>query len=269
MVLPLTLQIISGRLLSVKQIHKCQTMNELKLPIIAAPRTSDLLARELRRQILTGGLPAGTPLPAERELVVQTGLSRGSVREALRILEAESLVTTRPGRFGGAFASKPDDESLGRSISIYVHGKGMSLLSLLQTREAVEPSLAALAAQNRTDTELQELVDATARVESASGNPAEFLRMNVEWHMAIAKASHNELLRAFMLSISNMVYQASAIDNFVTDDMCKKVMHAHRRILDAIAAQDAPTASRRMARHLAALIADTQAFPNVPLVLDF
>ena len=116
-------------------------------------------------------LPPGAALPAERELVIQTGLSRGSVRDALRILESESLVITRPGRYGGSVANKPDDESLKRSISSFVHGRGITLLSLLQTREAIEPSLAALAAKNRTADELQRLVDVTERVENAFLTP--------------------------------------------------------------------------------------------------
>lgn len=241
----------------------------LKLAPIVVPKTSDVLASELRRQILTGALPPGTFLPAERELVIQTGLSRGSVRDALRILESESLVITRPGRYGGSVANKPDDESLKRSISSFVHGRGITLLSLLQTREAIEPSLAALAAKNRTADELQRLVDVTERVENAFLTPPEFLRENVEWHMAIAAASHNELLRAFLHSISDMVYKASAIENFATDDVRKQVMHAHRRILEAIAAQQADVAERRMTLHLSALTAACRAFPNAPLVLDF
>ncbi|UUZ62685.1 FadR family transcriptional regulator [Polaromonas sp. P1-6] len=240
----------------------------LRLSPIVVPKTSDVLASELRRQILTGVLPPGVSLPAERDLVAQTGLSRGSVRDALRILESESLVITRPGRYGGSVANKPDDESLKRSISSFVHGRGITLLSLLQTREAIEPSLAALAANNRTDAELQRLVDATARVENAFLTPPEFLRENVDWHMAIAAASHNELLRAFMHSISDMVYKASAIENFASEDVRKQVMHAHRRILEAIVAQQADVAERRMGLHLAALSAACRAFPNAPLVLD-
>lgn len=241
----------------------------IRLSPIVVPKTSDVLASELRRQILSGLLPPGALLPAERELVTQTGLSRGSVRDALRILESENLVITRPGRYGGSVANKPDDESLKRSISSFVHGRGITLLSLLQTREAIEPSLAALAAKNRTEDELKALFEVTARVENAFLTPPEFLRENVEWHMAIASASHNELLRAFLHSISNMVYKASAIENFATEEVRNHVVYAHRRILEAISAQDASLAGRRMALHLAAVTAACNDFPNALLVLDF
>jgi len=190
------------------------------------------------------------------------------VREALRILEAENLVQTRPGRFGGTATNRPNDDSLGRSISLFVHGRGISLASLLQTREAIEPSLAALAAQNRSEAEMALLNEATHRVEDAFDDAPLFLRENVNWHIAIASASHNELLRAFLTASSNLIYKATAIDNFSTEDVRRQVIQAHRRILEAIAMKDADAARRRMARHLAAVTAAMQAFSDAPLEID-
>ena len=239
----------------------------MKLSPIVVPKTSDVLAGELRKRILNGVFAPGASLPAERDLVAQTGLSRGSVREALRTLEAEHLVTTRPGRHGGSVARQPGDDLLVKYVGLFVHGRGVALIALLQTRDALEPTLAALAATNRTDAELQLLVAATRRVEEAYDDVPLFLAENVKWHCAIAVASHNELLRAFMVAISNLVYQATSIDNFATDDVRKVVIEAHRRILDAIVAQDADAARRRMARHLAAATAAMQNFADAPLVL--
>jgi GntR family transcriptional repressor for pyruvate dehydrogenase complex len=242
-------------------------MPELKLAPIRVPKSSDVLADQLRRQILTGSLAPGAALPAERDLVTQTGLSRGSVREALRILEAEGLVSTRPGRLGGSVARRPGDDSLARYINLFVHGRGISLKSLLQTREAVEPALARLAALHRTEAELKSLIAATESVEQAYADVPRYLAENVKWHCAIAAASHNELLRAFMVAISSMIYQASAIENFATEDIRRLVIKAHRRILDAIVARDGAAAERRMARHLAALTKQVQAFPMAPAML--
>ncbi len=244
-------------------------INNVKLSPIVVPKSSDVLARELRRRILSGAVPAGSALPTERELVSQTGLSRTSVREALRLLEAENLVTTRPGRYGGSIASQPDDNALGRYISTFVHGRAISLMSLLQCREAIGPSMAALAAENRTDDELQQLKRATERVEEQLPDLPAFLRENVEWQCVLAAASHNELLRAFILSISSMIHKASAIENFATEDVRKQVIQAHRRIFNAIEAKDADAARRRMARHLAAITAACRELPAAPLVLDY
>ena len=242
-------------------------MPQLKLAPIHVPKSSDVLADQLRKQILGGELAPGAPLPTERDLVLQTRLSRGSVREALRILEAEGLVSTRPGRLGGSVARQPGDESLAKYINLFVHGRGISLKSVLQTREAIEPSLARLAALNRTAAERDDLVRATERVEQAYADTPLYLAENVNWHCAIAAASHNELLRAFMVAISSMIYKASAIENFATEDIRRVVIKAHRRILDAIAAGDGAAAERRMARHLAALREQMQAFPDAPAYL--
>jgi GntR family transcriptional regulator, transcriptional repressor for pyruvate dehydrogenase complex len=240
----------------------------LNLDPIFVPKSSDVLAAELRRRILSGALPNGAPLPPERELVAQTGLSRGSVREALRVLEAQRLVTTRPGRFGGSVANKPDDQSFRDGMSLFVAGRGISLLELQQTREAVAPQLAALAARHRSDAQLAQIREVTQRVEDAFDDVPLFLRENVNWHFAIAEASGNQLLRAFMFSLGDLVYKATALDNFATDEIRRKVVQAHRHIVQAIAARDAKGAFARMARHLSAVTAAFEAFPHAPLVLD-
>lgn len=242
-------------------------MSPIQLSPIVVPKTSAVLARELRRQILSV-LPAGSALPTERDLMAQTGLSRSSVREALRILEAENLVTIRPGRFGGTVATRPDDESLGRSISQFAQGRGITVQSLLQTREAVEPTLAALSAQHRTESDLQQLSDCSARLKDARADLPRFLQENVNWHMAVAAASRNELLRAFMASISAMIYKVTAVENFTTVRVRDQVMLAHASIERAIASQDAEAARRRMARHLSAVTATWEAFPTAPLLVD-
>lgn len=244
-------------------------MTDLKLSQIEVLRSPAILARELRRQILSNDLPVGSPLPSEKDLMAQTGLSRSSVREALRILETENLVTTRPGRYGGAVANRPNDESLGRSISLFAQGQKVNVNSLLQARVELEPSLAALAAQNRTQDDLLNIDECTVRLEAAFDDLPRFLEENVNWHIAVATASHNELLRAFMVSISTIIYKATAIENFTTEEVRQQVMHAHSRIEDAIKKQDAIAARRRMTRHLVAVTATWQSFPEAPLVIDF
>ena len=234
---------------------------------IHVPRSSEVLASQLRVHILDGSIADGMSLPSERDLVVQTGLSRGSVREALRILHTEGLITTRPGRLGGSVARRPGDDALARYIGFFVKGRGISLMSLLQVREAIEPSIASLAATNRTQENLAELAAISKRLEDAYANVPVYLAENVNWHVAVASASHNELLKAFITAISSLVLKASAIENFASDEVRSLVIKAHRRILEAIVKRDADAAGRRMARHLAALTKQMQAFVSAPVVL--
>src|SRR3981081_2656799 len=77
--------------------------SDIRLGPVDVPKASDVLAGELRERILNGELAEGAPLPAERELVKQTQMSRATGREALRSLEVQSLVRVKAGRAGGAF----------------------------------------------------------------------------------------------------------------------------------------------------------------------
>ena len=223
------------------------------LGLIHVPKTCDVLAERLQQQIVAGTYPPGAPLPTERELVATTGLSRGSVREALRILEAQGLVRTRPGRHGGTVVAQPSDESLGTHITRFAKVRGVPLHALVEARQALEPMVAYLAARNRTAEDLQELVAISARLDDAADHDVpRFLEENANWHTALAKASHNDLLRAFTASISGLMLDASRIENFASDEVRKLVTIAHRRILQAIEAQDADAARRRAERDVAA-----------------
>ena len=86
------------------ETNSVPTRSTVLLKPVDVPKASDVLARELRERILSGELVEGTALPAERELVKQTQMSRATVREALRILEVQNLVRVRAGRAGGASA---------------------------------------------------------------------------------------------------------------------------------------------------------------------
>ena len=220
---------------------------------IKVPKSCDVLASRLQQQILSGAYPPGSGLPTERELVEGTGLSRGSVREALRILEAQGLIQTRAGRYGGSVVSRPTDQLLAAHINLFAKGLSITLSALVEARQALEPMVAYLAAKNRTEEDLLSLQQIAARLDEAAPiDVPQFLKENANWHSAIAVASHNDLLRAFTASISGMMLEASRIENFAPKDVRLLVMQAHRRILDAIKAGDAEAAKRRAERDVQA-----------------
>jgi GntR family transcriptional repressor for pyruvate dehydrogenase complex len=194
----------------------------------------------------------GSPLPTERELGERSGLSRASVREALRILESEGLVQTRPGRNGGTSVKQPTVDSIARSVGLYVRGHRIRLRSLLETREVIEPAIARLAAINRTDEDIAHLIEAQARLKSSMKDRAAYLGANVDWHMAVVQASHNDPLIGFMIAISETIRSGTDIEPFDSDDVRRLTIAAHERIQAAIAAGDPEAAERRMARHVRA-----------------
>lgn len=221
--------------------------------LIDVPNACDVLAEKLQRQILSGAYPPGSPLPTERELVATSGLSRGSVREALRILGAQGLVRTRAGRYGGSVVSRPTDAQLAGHINFFAKGRGVALSALVEARQALEPMVAYLAARHRTAEDLSALRRISIRLnDAAQGDVPGFLEENANWHTALAAASHNDLLRAFTASISGLMLEASRIENFASDNVRKLVTQAHQRILLAIEARDADAARRRAERDVQA-----------------
>ncbi|MGK2317727.1 FadR/GntR family transcriptional regulator [Gordonia rhizosphera] len=222
----------------------------VKLQPMQVPKASDVLANDLRERILRGEFPSGTALPPERELVTQTRMSRTTVREALRILEVQGLVVIKTGRSGGAFVQQPGGDAVATSVSLLIRGQQLRLTALLETREAIEPACASLAAKYRTDDDLAALDAANATIGDPATPLQAFLQANVDWHIAVATASHNELLTGFMTALSSAIYSSTENKAFVDDEVRKTTFKAHKTITDAIRAGDAVAAMRRMTKHV-------------------
>jgi GntR family transcriptional regulator, transcriptional repressor for pyruvate dehydrogenase complex len=219
---------------------------------VSAPKPHDLLADQLREAILRGEISEGDALPPERELVERTGLTRGSVREALRVLAAEGLVQTRPGRYGGNVVTLPGKESMANSIGQFFRGRKLPLRTLHETRYAIEPALARLAAFHRTEEDLQALKALHQELIESVGNFQQFSLVNIRWHNMIARASGNELLSAILYAISFGIAVSTTTEEYDTPDTRKQVIRIHSQIMSAIEARDADLAERRMRQHIGA-----------------
>ena len=220
----------------------------IRLSPMAVPKASDVLANELREGILTGRFAEGSALPPERELVVQTQMSRTTVREALRILEVQGLVRIKAGRAGGAFVQRPGKQSVVDSLDLLIRGRQIRLTSIHETREAIEPFCARLAARHRTKADLATLDAANEAI--ALGGLEEFLQANVDWHVAVATASRNEILAGVMIAMSRAIYTATNTEGFVTDEVRSIAQRAHKSVTRAIRERDPEAAARRMTRHI-------------------
>ena len=220
--------------------------------VVVVPKASDVLAARLREMILSSGLAEGTPLPTERELVAQSGLSRASVREALRVLETEGLVLTarRPQwRLAGAAARPGIDLALVRAVRAQprraFRGLARSARGDRAGRRGACGDPPAGRRSRRDDAHPQ-------RARSRVDDVAEHVRLNLLWHRAIMRASRNELLIAFFDAIADSVQAATESRSLNSADVRREVVRAHGRVLAAIAAKDADAAFRRMQRHVGA-----------------
>lgn len=240
----------------------------IRLSPMEVPKASDVLADELRERILSGDYAEGTPLPPEHELVVQTRMSRTTVREALRVLEVQGLVRIKAGRAGGAFVQHPGEQNVADSLELLIRSRQIRLASVHETRQAIEPTCARLAALNRTAGDLARL-EAANTVIADSGSLEKFLQANLDWHIGVATAGHNEILTGIMIALSRAIYTVTHNAGFVNDEVRAITVRAHRSVTRAIKDRDPDAAARRMTRHVhayaaAALEVDERTAISVP-----
>jgi len=219
---------------------------------IKIPKAADVLASHLREDIVDGRLANGEMLPTERELAESSGLSRSSVREALRLLEIEGLLVTKPGRNGGSMVCQPSRETIVKTVSLYISSRKTQMASLVEARMTIEPAAAMLAAKYRTNEDIEKIQSIQRTMEDNINDLGTFLRANIDWHMAVVHASHNDLLIAFMESIAGSVYAVTNVEQLNPLDVRKQVTKVHGRITDAIVGGDREAARRRMERHVGA-----------------
>ncbi len=138
--------------------------------IIRAPKTAELIATLYRRRIVRGELRPGDTLPSEQQLMVQFGVSRPTLREAFRILEAEDLISVKRGSRGGARVTQPSLSVAARYVGLLLQVQGTTIADVYEARMLLEPACARLLAERRTG---QDLADLTACIEELRGGAAE------------------------------------------------------------------------------------------------
>lgn len=199
------------------------------------------LAASLRETILGQGLQPGDPLPSEAELMATYSLSRATVREALRILDAEGFVRIRVGRTGGVVVSHPDPDQLGTWLAAQLTLRAATVQSLVEFRRLVEPIAAAVAAERATPEELKAMHDAL---------DAPSAYEELDFHLFVADATHNELLRLLLRAVHTGLREHAVYSAGATERDAANGRRDHRRIFDAISDRDADLAADVMRRHL-------------------
>jgi len=212
------------------------------------------VADELRRQILAGLLSAGHRLPSEPELSQAFGVSRGTVREALRVLASQHLIETLRGVHGGSFVAAPDParivEDIGGALGVLVMTPRLGLDDLLEARLLLEPAAARLAAE-RADAQTVEAVRAAAVAPRDPRDPSGFVP-HLDFHTTILMATGNLMFTMMGQPVSDVLrtrLERSGVERSEWD----RVDERHLEIAEHIARGDADAAERAMREHLTAL----------------
>jgi DNA-binding FadR family transcriptional regulator len=167
--------------------------------LMRVPKTAELIAADLRRQVVTGLLSEGDYLPGESTLTVQYGVSRPTLREAFRILETENLIEIRRGARGGPRVTIPDVSVSGRQVGLLLHMRGTPITDVYEAKVLIEPLCAGLLATRRSELDvrkLQALADEMTRL-AALPEPAPITKwapLNQAFNLLVSSRCGNATL---------------------------------------------------------------------------
>lgn len=210
---------------------------------------SKQIAEQLRSAIVSGQLKIGERLPTEDELAQRYGVSRPSVREALKLLAAQNLVRARRGPSGGNFVVKPSYAELAESLSgaatLLVGMGALDIEEIIEARRVLQGSCVGLAVSNATPQHVQELGAALARQQDPEISDEAFCQADVAFHRALVDATGNGMLRFVMYTVIEALIP---VTNMVVTVVRERVAITtlHRQMLGHLEKGDASGLQARM-----------------------
>ena len=247
-------------------------MNHPRLPggqagqvgqLVRAPKTSELIAAQLRRQIVRGTVRPGEKLPPETQLMEQFGVSRPTIREAFRILETERLIAVRPGSRGGALVVAPDLTAAARYVGLLLQLQGATIDDVYEARKVAEPVCASMLARCRTEQDIADLAAVIAEIESAiedrdgqAPDPARWSRLTHRFHELIMQRSGNKTLALQGAMLRDIVATHTELrvsrhfDKTESPERFRRAVKSYKKLLALIEARDADGAERLWRGHM-------------------
>lgn len=170
------------------------------------PKAAEIVAAELRRQIATGRLKPGDKLHPENVLQTEFAISRPTLREALRLLESESLITIRRGKHGGARVTSIDLGAAARQAGVFLQMEGTTLPDVWLARTIIEPPAVGLLTARRDRAAFAELEAnlAAARV-AAQSDPIRYADLSAQFSMLIVRHCGNKTLHLLAALIHDII----------------------------------------------------------------
>ena len=204
------------------------------------------IADKLREMIIQEGMKTGSKLPAEGELMVRFGVSRSTVREAVKILQTERIVDIRQGQ-GTFLCAMPGlaDDPLGLRFA----DQEKLIADLLETRLLVEPSVAALAAVRREERHLAEMKDLLDKMDNAYLHGEDYTPFDFEFHSVIAQCTGNDVLQRLLPTIHESI-QAGYQHTKRVEGSYQRASQCHLEMYRAIAEHDSERARQAAQRHM-------------------
>lgn len=217
---------------------------------VQVARAFEDIAGQIRQELSQGRLRAGDRLPAERELAVKFGVSRNTLREALRSLEISGLITLRKGASGGAFVNDTNGETIVASIQDMFSLGAVTREQITQARISIESAIVRAACEVHTAGDIKRLRDNLELAAEATRRNDFFARVNVhlEFHMILARATRNPILIVVMEGLIGIMRQF--VYSIGSQQIPDYVLPSRKRFMQYFEARSADAAVNEMERHL-------------------
>ena len=238
------------------------------------PKTAELVAHRLRRQIISGELAEGDVLPAEAELTAQFGISRPTLREAFRVLESEQLISVRRGAHGGAHVHAPNPDVAARYAGLVLEHQSTTLADVYAARVMIESPCAAQLARSRTAEHLTLLWRSVDEGESFVADRHRLIRHHTEFHALVVRLAGNQTVTLLSSMLRHIIDTANvrrieqSIRGPAADHAFEHGVRAHRRLVAYIEAGDDARAEALWQKHLEEANDFLLGLPSTTTILD-
>ncbi len=220
---------------------------DLEFTPVRKTRVFEDVARQIQRLIADGALTPGDRLPPERELAERFGVSRGSVRDAIRTLEMVGLLAARQGE--GTVVADASPEAVAAPLASVLVRKRELIADLLDVRKILEPALAARAARRATEEEIARLEDVLRRQRAKMMRGESTIEEDSEFHSVVAHAARNGVILKVLDVLMDLLRETRA-RSLQVEGRLQRSFAGHRRVLEAIRRRDPDAAERAVRRHL-------------------
>ncbi|WP_218040857.1 FadR/GntR family transcriptional regulator [Acrocarpospora macrocephala] len=217
---------------------------------VSLSRVSQVIVDQIRLLMRQGKLKPGDRLPSERELCGRFGVSRVTVREALRVLEAGGLVDIRVGAHGGAFVTTPTNARLGEGLADLLKLSPLTAAEVTEARMVFELGIVPLVVERATTEDIAALKEICARQRAALKDDSYSMTLSAEFHIRVAACTHNIAIEMLVQSFHGPLLMSLREAQTLAPLMGRRGNTEHQAFVDAIEAGDTEAATKIMREHL-------------------
>ena len=212
-------------------------------------RLPEVVADAIEEALLTGSFAVGSQLPSEQDLARQFGVSRNVIREGSKFLKERGLIGIQNG--SGAYVLQPSSAAINSALGRYIRllGAQENLTALYEARRILEGENARLAAQRADEQDMRMLGECLKRMADHAGSVERWSEADLEFHMAIARATHNPFLTVLLEPLVGQLRHVIA-EGFIIPGAAERGLEAHTHLFECIQKRDPDGAYAAILEHL-------------------